>query len=230
MLAADRQRENGMANTTDQEPGRWDLEWEPVRRAGRPSRFPPSRDAAYSEFPLRALAFALDVVLLTAIFQLVGQVRGLAALWITRDDPAANDGVLVVSGGLILLGLFLLTASAVYFWRVFRATPGQMLFGLFVVQRATGLVLTRGAALARWLVLYAPMAALVAYTSIIDLLFRSTLLQDADPLLVASLAVFLPIAWYIVLGLSVLADRRRGRGLHDRLAGSVVVRRAGPPA
>jgi len=215
---------------TQDAPARWDLEWQPERHAGRPERTPPSLDAAYAEWPLRALAFVLDLVLIYVLFQLLGQARSLLVLWITREDQATNDGALVTSGALLLLAVLGLSLLAVWGWRVLRATPGQQLLGLFVVERGSGLRLRRRAAFVRWLLLYAPLAALLGYTQLIDVLFRSRLLEASDPLLVASLAFFLPVAWYLVLGLSVLAERRRGRGLHDRLAGSVVVRRAGPPA
>lgn len=211
-------------------PGGWDLEWEPLRRAGAPDRLPPSADAAYAEFPPRAIAFAVDVLLLWLIFQLLLQGRALVALWLTRDAPQQNDPTLAISGLVVVAAIALVSLGAIYFWRVFRATPGQMVLGLFVIRRGTGERLTRGGALLRWLALYAPFVLLISYTQLIDIVFRSDLLPDGDPLFVASLAYFLPVAWYVVLGLSVLLEGKRGRGLHDRLAGSVVVRRAGPPA
>jgi len=214
-------------------PRGWDLDWQPDERTGAPSRFPPAADAVYSEFPIRALAFALDVVLLWLVFQLLTQGRALIVFFFTRDAPDGNDPALVWSGLVATIAIALVTLVAIYFWRVFRATPGQLLLGLFVVQRATGLPLSRRGATLRWLVLYAPLAFALSYTVLIDVVFRSDLIRDmapgGDPLIVAAAAYFLPVLWYIVLGLSVLAERRRGRGLHDRLAGSVVVRRAGPP-
>ncbi|CAN5816068.1 hypothetical protein BH24CHL6_BH24CHL6_03400 [soil metagenome] len=219
-----------MTGTKEDSAGRWDLEWEADRQAGRPERYPPSLDATYAEFPLRGVAFVLDVLLVSLLYQLMAQGRSLLALWFTRDSPAANDGALVISGALLVLAITGATLSAVYFWRVFRATPGQMVLGLFVVQRGRGLPLRRRAALVRWLLLYAPLAVFLAYTPLIDVVFRSGLASEGDPLLVATAAYFLPPIWYAVLGLSVLAEGRRGRGLHDRLAGSVVIRRAGPPA
>jgi uncharacterized RDD family membrane protein YckC len=211
-------------------PRGWDLEWEPLRRAGAPDRLPPSAEAAYAEFPVRAIAFAVDVLLLWLIFQLLLQGRALVALWLTRDAPQQNDPTLVVSGLVVIAAIALISLGTVYFWRVFRATPGQMVLGLFVIRRGTGEPITRAAALLRWLALYAPFVLLISYTQLIDIIFRSDLLPDGDPLFIASLAYFVPVAWYVVLGLSVLIEGKRGRGLHDRLAGSVVVRRAGPPA
>lgn len=219
-----------MTDRQDDSAGRWDLEWEAGRHSGRPERYPPSLDATYAEWPLRGLAFLLDVLLVGLLYQLLAQARSLLSLWFTRDNAQANDDVLVISGVLIVLASVGVTLIALYFWRVFRATPGQLVLRLFVVERGSGLPLRRRALFVRWLLLYAPLAIFFAYTPLIDILFRSGLLLDSDPLLVASLAYFLPPIWYLVLGLSVLAEGRRGRGLHDRLAGSVVIRRAGPPA
>ena len=38
-----------------------------------------------------------------------------------------------------------------------------------------------------------------------------------------------PLVWYALLAVTILRDPR-GRGWHDRAAGSVVVRRGGPPS
>jgi hypothetical protein len=219
-----------MTGRQDDSAGRWDLEWEAARHSGRPERYPPSLDATYAESPLRGLAFLLDVLLVSVLYQLMAQGRSLLTLWFTRDSAEANDGVLVISGVVLVLAIVGVTLGAVYFWRVFRATPGQMVLGLFVVERGSGLPLRRRALFVRWLMLYAPLAMFLAYTPLIDIIFRSGLVLDGDPLLVASVAYFLPPIWYLVLGISVLAEGRRGRGLHDRLAGSVVIRRAGPAA
>jgi uncharacterized RDD family membrane protein YckC len=231
MLADHRSEREMMArNSSADAPSRWDLEWEPVKRSGSPDRFPPSPEAAYAEFPVRAIAFGIDALFLWLVLQLIQQARGLVVLWFTRNAPEANDPALVVSAGFVVVALLLVTLSSAYFWRVFRATPGQMVLGLFVVERGSGLRLSRARALVRWLALYAPLAVVLSYTQLIDIVFRTEFAPDSDPLLIASVAFFMPLAWYVVLGLSVLAEGRRGRGLHDRLARSVVVRRAGPPA
>jgi uncharacterized RDD family membrane protein YckC len=42
-------------------------------------------------------------------------------------------------------------------------------------------------------------------------------------------AFVLPLLWYALLAITMLRHPR-GQGWHDRFAGSVVVRRAGPPS
>jgi uncharacterized RDD family membrane protein YckC len=219
-----------MAQPGEAEPDRWDLDWEPVSGAGAPERWPPSVAATYAEFPLRAAAFALDAVIVTMLVQLVSQILGLSIVWLARDDAQAGAAATVLAGGGVFVAALLLTASSIYFWRIFRATPGQMLFGLFVVRRSTGERLPPRAAFVRWLLLYAPLALVVSYSSVVTFLLGADLLREADPLLVTSAALGAPLAWYVVLAASTLAERRRGRGVHDRISASVVVRRAGPPA
>ncbi|MDQ3937527.1 MAG: RDD family protein [Chloroflexota bacterium] len=214
----------------DDEPRGWDLEWAPVSGTGVPQRWPPSAAAAYAEFPLRAAAFALDAVIVTMLMQLVSQAVGLSIFWFTRGDPQAGEAVAIVASGTVFGAGLLLTATSVYFWRVFRATPGQMLFGLFVVRRSSGEVLSPRSVFVRWLLLYAPLGVVVSYSSVVTFLFGADLLRTVDPLLVTSTALGLPLVWYAFLAVSTLAERRRGRGLHDRICASVVVRRAGPPA
>jgi uncharacterized RDD family membrane protein YckC len=199
--------------------GGLDLERQPQGWTGAPSRRPPNTGVSYAEFPLRAAAFVLDAVMATFFVQLMSQAVGLAVLWLSRDLERGYDDV----GLILVFGSLALTATAIYFWRVFRATPGQMLLGLFVVRPTTGDRLGRVSATARWLLLYAPLTAVFSYS------WLSSVFDTMDPLQLGSITLFGPMAWYVILAFSVLVDRR-GRGLHDRLAGSVVVRRAGPPA
>jgi hypothetical protein len=98
-----------------------------------------------------------------------------------------------------------------------------MLLGLFVLRRTTGDRQGTLAAIARWLMLYAPLTAVFSYP------WFASVFAAMDPLQLGSIALVAPMAWYVILAFSVLVDRR-GRGLHDRVASSVVVRRAGPPA
>jgi hypothetical protein len=210
-------------------PPAWDLDWEPSGRSGAPDRWPPTADASYAEFPLRATAFAIDVVVVAMIFQLLGQARAIIMFWLQRFVPQETaEAALVIAGLALVLGSLALSATVIYFWRVFRATPGQMLFGLFVIRRGSGTMLSRGAATVRWLLLYAPLALILSYSALIDVI--STVDRAIDPVIIAAGALLVPLAWYLILALSTLVEGKRGRGLHDRIAGSVVVRRAGPPA
>jgi uncharacterized RDD family membrane protein YckC len=200
----------------------------PTAGVSRPRALPPAAGLVYAEATLRAVAFAIDSALLAVIWQwplglLSSAVQVLVYSSATFEPGPVADLIPVAEAAIIVGGNAVLV---VYFWRVFRATPGQMLLGLFVL-RADGRRLSVGRALLRWAVVFGP-PTLVAFPLIRPLPFGldipDLLLRDLS-LLIASI----PVLWLLLLGLSIVRDER-GRGLHDRLAGSVVVRREGSPS
>jgi uncharacterized RDD family membrane protein YckC len=207
------------------EPRGWDLDWEPVRRVGAPSRLPPTDEAVYAEATTRVAAFAIDVAIALALGQLASQVLALVAAWWSRQPGVAQDAALITASGSHVAASVLITLAVPYLWRTFRQTPGQMALGLHVLRRGRGGRLGRGAVLIRWLVLYLPLAFVMAYQTLGTLLSRMPATAEIDQFLVVGGALLLPLAWWLLLGLTVILERKRGRGLHDRLAGSVVVRR-----
>jgi uncharacterized RDD family membrane protein YckC len=103
--------------------------------------------------------------------------------------------------------------SAVYFvgsWLNFGGTPAQRVIRARVERVDDGGRLSRTAAVKRWLALGAPFGLMSA------LLLRA-------PGLGAILAVVIA-TWHAIL-LVTTARERRKRGLHDRVAGSIVRRR-----
>ncbi len=211
----------------------WDFEAGPATTSYR--RQPPVPGVVYAELPLRAAAFLIDLTL-------VGVVGGILS-------PAAQQLVdAVLSADAAFLGITARTALefqvlpilihagssavvAVWFWLRFRATPGQMMLGLFTVTRTEGLPLGRSQALLRWLLLFGPATILTGSGSAALLYLRAAVAEgDARGAnLVAATITVVALAWYGLLAASIAGDRR-GRGLHDKLAGSVVVRRDGSPS
>jgi hypothetical protein len=198
------------------------------RRAGAPSdgwtlrRRPRHAGFVYAELPRRALASLIDLVLASAITAIVAQVAALVVRGPTfsRDLNELN----VVALLYVALVSVLPTAVFAYLWHEGRAPPGHALVGFLVVHRTTGAPLSASAAFARWVLLYAPLA-LVAFPLVVGVVY------DPSPFLILIelpwlpfIGAALPFAWYGLLGLSTLQDRRRGRGWHDRMCGSVVVR------
>lgn len=220
----------------DQEPrsDSWAPDWTPSGRTGAPSRFPPLQGAAYAEFPLRVIAFVVDLLLLNLLTGLVSQLvsvlhdvlfgRGFLYMLTTGRTES------VVSTVAFMAGASVIAASAIYFWCVFRATPGQMMLGLFVVRRGSGTALSTQAAFLRWLLLYVPWVVFISASWLSQLVLSDDPLNPADPNAVVFVARMVPLAWYALLAASSLLDRRRGRGLHDLAAGSIVIRRAGSPS
>ena len=206
---------------------RWDLDWEPDSGAGAPSRLPPTNRAVYAELPLRAMAFVIDLALGLVLSQLAAGALGLIAGWASRAPNVEQESALLAASLTHVALSVLVTLSVVYLWRTFRGTPGQLALRLVVLRQGSGLTLSRRDALVRWLLLYLPMAFVLSYQTLGTALARIPATEELDQFLVAGAALLLPIAWWLVLGLSLRGDRRRGRGLHDRLARSVVVRRLG---
>jgi uncharacterized RDD family membrane protein YckC len=90
-----------------------------------------------------------------------------------------------------------------------KATPGQRLLGMVVANEADGSSLAVSQSLVRWVALGAPFGIVAALVVEAPMLW----------LLVVTLAVW----WAIALLVSARLNARR-RGIHDRIAGSLVVR------
>ncbi len=215
----------------------WDLDWEPAGRMFAPKADGPAPGARYVELPIRAAAFALDAVLLIVIsdyaFRAVSAFV-FSGILTPQSGQGAESSFLYLVILVTLLAIVAVQAAVVtYLVRVFRATPGQMAFGLFTLSSRKGHALPGSAAFVRWLLLFAPLPMLAVGPLVIVVLSQS-LAFDGRPTpdwfpLVSTLTQLAPVAWFVVLIVSVLLDER-GRGLHDYLSASVVVRREGPPA
>jgi uncharacterized RDD family membrane protein YckC len=220
----------------DETPG-WDLEAEPVGRTLAPAAEGPAPGVGYVELPIRAAAFAVDAALMVLISDYTS--RAIYALLFSgilgpQTAQGSQAQVLYLAVILTMVGVVAAQAAAIsYLLRVFRATPGQMAFGLFTLSRHSGRALSPSAAFVRWLCLYAPLSVLVTGPLLVNIASQYIALSGAPPAdwyeLVTTVSQIAPVAWFIVLIASVLLDER-GRGLHDHLSGSVVVRRAGPPS
>jgi hypothetical protein len=208
---------------------RWVLEPE------QPEVFAPSADGPapgveYPDFAIRSVAFVIDLLLIQSTGTVLLQPAGFIAGNVLLSNSGPPDQVVgawfgflvpvvivAIIQGLILAG----------FWRIYTASPGQLLLGLQTVRNADGRRLSRSAALARWLFLFFPALVLTAST---DLgIWWAYALGAADQpaqTTASGVAITLPVIWFLVLLISALVERH-GRGLHDRLSRSVVVRRVG---
>jgi uncharacterized RDD family membrane protein YckC len=172
----------------------------------------------FASLPRRSLAWVLDVVLVTLlIFVAVSMLDALVGPTVTIHPEAATleDVVRADLGMVVLDAVFATGVSAAYFvlpWVLLGASPGQLALGMRVRDREGGTVPV-GRALARWILLFPPFAAVSALTAG----------QPVLGVLVWSAAV----AWYLVLLLTTAGSASR-QGLHDRIAATVVRRRAGP--
>jgi hypothetical protein len=168
------------------------------------------------DFATRAAAFVIDLLLAATVVFLLSALIG-TFVYAPRATPGELQPTIALEMLLASLLATLPTAWAVLAWRgAGRATPGQRLYHLQVVSRHSGERLSLVAAGARWLLLYAPVALMVGYPTIIEAAVPSQLaLLDLYglPWLAVTLTA-LPLLWYAALA---------GVDLHDRLCGSMVI-------
>jgi uncharacterized RDD family membrane protein YckC len=142
-------------------PPPWDLDASPVGRVLAPSAPPPADGVDWAEFPLRAGALLIDLAAASVVTDLLG--RAITWTWNRFVQPSFTDPSITGDNGekvgqalLLLLPIILVWgmvgAAAVYLWRVYRATPGQMALGLFTVD-TEGRALRPGPAAIRFVVL-----------------------------------------------------------------------------
>ena len=175
----------------------------------------PARAVVYAGAAERLVAYLVDGVIigiLTFIAVYIStRVFGPTLRIVTVDGlPRVTvDGTRVVINAAVAM---LITGC--YFvggWSLLGATPGQRILGLRVLRFEGAHRLGVGQSLLRWLVMGAPFGLLSAI--VLPL-----------PLVAAALGVVIAIWYLILLGSTARGDRNRG--LHDRAAGSVVVRDA----
>lgn len=220
------------------EPIPWDLDASPVGRVLMPPAPPPAEGVDWAEYPLRAGALLIDLAVVSVVTDLIS--RAINWIWTMAVYPTVTElgaseevrtrmwQVALLVAPTILMWV-LVGAAAVYLWTVYRASPGQMALGLFTLD-TEGRALRRGPAAIRFAML-AIAWILTGATNVLIQIAQLFQYEDTgawrDPLY-ALLAV-LPIAWFVLLSITMLRDPR-GRGWQDRAAGSVVVRRSGPPS
>jgi len=163
---------------------------------------------------VRLVAYLVDAVIIAIVIYLVALVlRALLGPTIRITEFEGAPLVRVDRLRSVVDVVSATTVTGAYFvvsWVRLGGTPMQRLFGMHVERVDDGGSLHPRQAIGRWMVLGAPFGLI------------STLLFPT-PLLGAILALVIA-AWYAVLFITTVRDRRK-RGLHDRAAGSMVRRR-----
>jgi uncharacterized RDD family membrane protein YckC len=195
--------------------------WQGIPRAAGPTD-----GVSYAPFGLRFLAFLIDAVVLAWVAGVASTLISIVFIvWQPAEpfgDPGGPGRQIATTGLLILARVATTAAVAIYAWVALRATPGQRAMGLITVDAGTGKTLLPGQALARYLVLFAPV--LVG----LDISLWFSLVQFTPPdlndpsSLTGLLVPAATLGWYAWLASSSWNDPR-GRGVHDRIARSVVV-------
>jgi uncharacterized RDD family membrane protein YckC len=167
----------------------------------------------FADAPNRLMAYLLDAVVLTVLAFVAAVVLSVLFGPVVTFDLTAAPYV-TVDRGLALANALVATAiGAAYFlvgWRRFGGTAGMRLLGIRIFA-LDGAAVGWGPGAVRWLFIGLPLAnqAVVA-------VFAH---GRADVLLYLLLLV-----WDALLGASIARDPRK-RGIHDRVAGTVVVKR-----
>jgi uncharacterized RDD family membrane protein YckC len=173
----------------------------PASWAPPPTQPGPAAGIVYAGFVVRLVAYILDGILLAIVESILGAIVVGASL----TSGTLGYGSLV---GLAVINLVLSGAYFIYTWTRMRASPGDRLLGLMVLNSADGSALTVNQAALRWVLLAGPgaLATLGSYG------FG-----------VGALISLLVLAWYIYLAWSTATDPKR-QGFHDKYVNSVVVK------
>jgi uncharacterized RDD family membrane protein YckC len=189
--------------------------------APAPTPIPGHAGLFYADVPNRIIAIIIDAIIVGIIGLIISLVLfsiiGPATEVKTINDPNSILGVRLETSTnwvpTIVSALFGLALSAgyyIYTWTAMRGTIGQKALGMQVGNAADGASLTMEQAIKRWLALGGVFA----------------LAQFLNPL--PGLGILIALAsfvWVIAL-LYTTATSPTKQGLHDRYAGSVVVKAA----
>ncbi len=179
----------------------WSQPGAPASWSPPPVAAGPAAGITYAGFVVRLIAYIIDGILL-------GIVGGILAAFVVGASFATGTIGLGALGIVAVINLILSAAYFIYTWTRMRASPGDRLLGLMVLNAADGAPLTSNQATMRWLLLAGPgaLANLGTYGFGVGAL--------------VSLLVFV---WYVYLAWSTATDPRR-QGFHDKYVGSVVVK------
>jgi uncharacterized RDD family membrane protein YckC len=192
----------------------------PVSIDGDGSIVPPVGLPAFAEDPepagalIRFVAYALDALLLAVAIYVVALVlraaigptlritesAGVPRIQVDRLHSVINSVAATLMAGAYFVGSWLRSG----------ATPGQRLLGMRVVRIEGEGRLRPGQAVGRWLLLGTPLGLI------------STLL--GPPSVIGAVLVVAIALWFALLFISTTRGPRK-RGFHDRITGSVVIRR-----
>ena len=187
-------------------------DWAKQAQGWRPAEVAvgPAAGIAYADLTTRIIAYIIDVVILVIVGIVVNLVFGVALL----AAILTGGGAISILVGVIILVIDVLLAGIyfVYTWTNMKASPGQRILGVMTVSEADGSALTFNAALARFVIMFAPgyVASLASYIV---------------PGILGLLLSLAGLAWTIFLIYTTANDARR-QGFHDHYAHSVVIKPA----
>jgi len=179
--------------------------WRPTEAASGPTA-----GIAFADLTTRIIAIIIDFVILGIVGFVVNLVL-LTAFFATLVSTGSAI-FLLLSVVVLVFDVLLAGIYFIYTWTNMKASPGQRILGLMTVGEADGSALTFNAALARFVIMFAPG-------------YVASLASTVIPGILGLLLSLAGLAWSIFLIYSVANDPKR-QGFHDHYAHSVVIKQA----
>jgi len=187
-------------------------EWAKQAAGWRPTEATtgPAAGIAFADLTTRIIAIIIDFVILGIVGFVVNLVL-LTAFFATLVSTGSAI-FLLLSVVVLVFDVLLAGIYFIYTWTNMKASPGQRILGLMTVGEADGSALTFNAALARFVIMFAPG-------------YIASLASTVIPGILGLLLSLAGLAWSIFLIYSVANDPKR-QGFHDHYAHSVVIKQA----
>ena len=187
-------------------------DWAQQAQGWRPAEVAvgPAAGITFADLTTRIIAIIIDFVILG----IVGFVINLILLTAFLATIISTGSILFLLLSVVVLVIDVLLAGIyfIYTWTNMKASPGQRILGLMTVSEADGSALTFNAALARFVIMFAPG-------------YVASLASTIIPGLLGLLLSFAGLAWSLFLIYTVANDPKR-QGFHDHYAHSVVIKQA----
>ena len=183
--------------------------WRPAEVASGPAA-----GIVYADLTNRIVAYIIDVVILFIVGFVVNLV--LLTAFLATLFTSGSALFLLLSVAVLVFDVLLAGIYFIYTWTNMKASPGQRMLGMMTVAESDGSALTFNAALARFVIMFAP-GYVGGLASTVVGGFLGLLLSLAG------------LAWTIFLIYTTANDPKR-QGFHDHYAKSVVIKPAVPTA
>jgi uncharacterized RDD family membrane protein YckC len=172
----------------------------------------PASGIVYADLTTRIIAYIIDLVILVIVGFVVNLV--LLTAFIATLVSTGSAIFLLLSVVVLVINVLLAAIYFIYTWTTMKASPGQRLLGLMTVSEADGSALAMNAAIARYVIMFAPS-------------YIASLASTVIPGILGLLLSFAGLAWTIFLIYTVANDPKR-QGFHDHYAHSVVIKPTAP--
>jgi uncharacterized RDD family membrane protein YckC len=207
----------GAAPAGDPAQGQWGQQgqtpdWAKQAQGWRPADVSagPAAGITYADLTNRIMAYIIDLVILVIIGFVVNLV--LLTAFIATLFSSGSAIFLLLSVAVLVFNVLLAGIYFIYTWTNMKASPGQRILGLMTVSETDGAALSFNAALARFVIMFAPG-------------YVASLASTVIPGILGLLLSFAGLAWSIYLIYTTANDPKR-QGFHDHYAHSVVIKQA----